>query len=247
MATNSGEQHRTGLPQAEGEPLLEDDDERARRKAATLRSLQTDVGRAVVYNVRLSRLYVVYCLLISLLTASLVIFMIVHVETTKSPIPFWVVIIDGIITFVMLAETLADMTFLGWSFWESGWHAFDFAVAFISLACWILMLLDYLSVTRSLDEFLTIILLCVRYAAQAFRIVRYLRSAAEATSVQAAVEEHEVRLDVDTSKSRGLHQHLGSLHSMGPAWSSQRDVVPGAVDADGDEIGEADSEKENDS
>lgn len=222
MSNRGGREPSAGFPHAEGEPLLEDE-EKERRKAAALRSLQKDVGRGVVYNVRLSKLYVAYCLCMSLLTAALVIYLIIHVETTEAPIPLWVVIVDGIIAFAMIGEILADMILLGWCFWESGWHAFDFSVALISLACWILMLLDYLSVTRSLDEFFTIILLSVRYTAQAFRIVRYLRAAAEATNVQAAVEEHEVRLDMDSSKSGGLQQHLGSLRSVG--WAGGRETV----------------------
>lgn len=223
-----------GSPPAEGEPLLEDE-EKERRKAAALKSLQKDVGRGVVYNVRLSRLYVAYCLFMSLLTASLVIFMIVHVETTRSPVPLWVVIVDGAIAFAMIGETMADMILLGWRFWESGWHAFDFAVALISLACWILMLLDYLTVTSRLDEFFTIILLSVRYTAQAFRIVRYIRSAADATTVQAAVEEHEVRLDMESQKtSSGLQQHLGSLRSIG--WSNGNAVDREAFEGEGDVI-----------
>lgn len=69
-----------GVPRGrtqEVNPLLS-----SRRKAqsAVLLSIQNDIGKGIIYNIRLSRWYLAYCFLMAIATLCLVIFMIVDVH-----------------------------------------------------------------------------------------------------------------------------------------------------------------------
>ena len=61
----------------EANPLLSS---KQRAKSAILLSIQSDIGKGIVYNIRLSRWYLAYCSLMAVATLTLVIFMIVDVH-----------------------------------------------------------------------------------------------------------------------------------------------------------------------
>ncbi|CDJ29398.1 uncharacterized protein EMH_0049320 [Eimeria mitis] len=144
-------------------PLLSS---RQKAKSAELLSIQNDIGKGIIYNIRLSRWYLAYCFLMAIATLCLVIFMIVDVHFRKNPVPVWVCVVDGLITFAVCFETIADMILLG-----------------------------KVGVVESLDEFVTVILLTIRYVAQFVRIVRYIRTGAEAQDSLSAAEKHVIRFD----------------------------------------------------
>ncbi|CDJ63035.1 hypothetical protein, conserved [Eimeria necatrix] len=190
-----------GTPQGrvrEGNPLLSS---RKKAKSAVLLSIQSDIGKGIIYNIRLSRWYLAYCSLMAVATLSLVIFMIIDVHFRKNPVPVWVCALDGFITFAVCFETIVDMILLGKPFWTSGWHVFDFAVSVVCFISWLLLLLEVVGVVESLDEFVTVILLTIRYAAQFVRIVRYIRTGAEAQDSLSAMEEHVIRFDRPASRA----------------------------------------------
>lgn len=188
---------RTG-GRREDNPLLSS---KEKARSAVLLSIQGDIGKGIVYNIRLSRWYLAYCFLMAIATFSLVIFMIVDVHFRKNPVPIWVCAADGAITFAICLETIVDMILLGKAFWSSGWHVFDFAVSLVGFVSWVLLLLEVLGVVESLDEFMTVILLTIRYGAQFIRIVRYVRSGAEAQDSLTAVEEGIIRFDSPNSRA----------------------------------------------
>ncbi|CDI74979.1 hypothetical protein, conserved [Eimeria praecox] len=171
-------------------------------KSAVLLSIQSDIGKGIIYNIRLSRWYLAYCFLMAIATLCLVVFMIVDVHFRKNPVPVWVCAVDGLITFAVCFETIADMILLGMPFWSSGWHVFDFAVSLVCFVSWLLLLLEVdlccgeqVGVVESLDEFVTVILLTIRYVAQFVRIVRYIRTGAEAQDSLSTAEKHIIRFD----------------------------------------------------
>ncbi|CDJ56991.1 hypothetical protein, conserved [Eimeria maxima] len=173
-------------------PLLSS---RQKANSAVALSIQSDIGKGIIYNIRLSRWYLAYCFLMAIATVCLVVFMIVDVHFRKNPVPVWVCAVDGLITFAVCFETIADMILLGKPFWSSGWHVFDFAVSLVCFASWLLLLLEVVGVVESLDEFVTVILLTIRYVAQFVRIVRYIRTGAEAQDSLSAAEKHIIRFD----------------------------------------------------
>lgn len=181
----------------EANPLLSS---KQKTRSAVLLSIQADIGKGIVYNIRLSRWYLVYCSLMAIATLSLVIFMIVDVHFLKNRTPVWVCAVDAIITFAICLETVVDMILLGKPFWTSGWHVFDFAVSLVCLVSWILLLLEVIGVVESLEGFVTVILLTIRYTAQFIRIVRYIRTGAEAQDQLSAVEEQVIRFDKPSSR-----------------------------------------------
>lgn len=177
---------------AEQRPLLP---EVERRKSKMLLSVQADAGKGFVFAVRLSKWYIFYCALMALATLGLVIYMIADVHVKGHSMPIWAVAVDGVITVTLCVETALDIHFIGHRFWGSGWHVFDFAVALTSLVSWILLLLEVVGVIKNFDQFVTILLLTCRYTAQAVRIIRFVRTGAEAQDVQTAVEEQPIIFD----------------------------------------------------
>ncbi|XP_022586956.2 uncharacterized protein LOC34623686 [Cyclospora cayetanensis] len=192
------EDNHLSTSKRESNPLLSS---RQKARSAVLLSIQSDIGKGIMYNIRLSRWYLAYCSLMAIATLSLVIFMIIDVHFRKNPIPMWVCAIDGFITFSLCFETIADIILLGKPFWSSGWHVFDFSVAVVCFVSWLLLLLEVVGVVDSVDEFVTVILLTIRYAAQFIRIVRFIRSGAEAQDSLSAVEEHVIRFDRPASRA----------------------------------------------
>lgn len=61
----------------EANPLLS---AKQKARSAVLLSIQSDIGKGIVYNIRLSRWYLAYCSIMAIATLSLVIFMIVDVH-----------------------------------------------------------------------------------------------------------------------------------------------------------------------
>ncbi|PFH32713.1 hypothetical protein BESB_013250 [Besnoitia besnoiti] len=177
---------------AENSPLLS---EAQRRKSKMLLSLQADTGKGFVFAMRLSVWYIFYCTVMALATLALVIYMIVDVNVKGNAMPIWAVVADGLITTTLCIETALDMYFMGQRFWSSGWHVFDFAVALTSFVSWILLLLEVVGVIKNFDQFVTIALLTVRYTTQSIRIIRYVRTGAQAQDAQAAVEEQPIIFD----------------------------------------------------
>lgn len=176
----------------ENRPLLP---EAERRKSKMLMSVQADIGRGVMFTLRLSKWYLFYCTLMAIATLSLVLYMIIDIHVKGNPLTVWAVAVDGTITLTMCIETVADMLAVGKHFWETGWHVFDFGVAVTSLVSWLLMLLEVVGVITNFDQYVTIILLTCRYTAQTIRIIRYIRTGAEAQDAQATVEEQPVIFD----------------------------------------------------
>eukprot|EP00070_Physeter_catodon_P045494 XP_028352388.1 uncharacterized protein LOC112062935 [Physeter catodon] len=130
----------TGLSRrGENRPLLP---EAERRKSKMLMSVQADIGRGVMFTIRLSKWYLFYCTLMAIATLSLVLYMIIDIHVKGNPLTVWAVTVDGTITLIMCIETVADMVAVGKHFWETGWHVFDFGVALTSVVSWLLMLLE---------------------------------------------------------------------------------------------------------
>ncbi|KAL8271603.1 hypothetical protein Esti_004509 [Eimeria stiedai] len=190
MEESGGASHRSAR---EGNPLLPGKEKA--RKRSMLMSIKDDIGKGVIYNIRLSRWYLAYCSLMAILTLSLVIFMIVDIHFWKNPVPAWVCALDGFMTFAVCFETVVDVILLGGPFWSSGWHVFDFAVSLVCFISWVLLLLEVVRVVEPLEGFVTVILLTIRYAAQFIRIVRFIRTGAEAQDSLTAVEEQVIRFD----------------------------------------------------
>ncbi|KEP64300.1 UNVERIFIED_CONTAM: hypothetical protein HHA_253640 [Hammondia hammondi] len=208
----SGVFGRVGSRGAEQSPLLP---EVERRKSKMLLSVQADVGKGFVFAMRLSKWYLFYCTLMALATLSLVIYMIVDVHVKGNVMPIWAVVADGVITVTLCVETALDIHFIGQRFWGSGWHVFDFAVALTSFVSWVLLLLEVVGVIRNFDQFVTIILLTCRYTAQAIRIVRFIRTGAEAQDAQTAVEEQPIVFDSHAaSAARAFGDEFGPNDSQ---------------------------------
>ncbi|CBZ50330.1 conserved hypothetical protein [Neospora caninum Liverpool] len=137
-----------------------------RRKSKMLLSVQADAGKGFVFAVRLSKWYIFYCALMALATLGLVIYMIADVHVKGHSMPIWAVAVDGVITVTLCVETALDIHFIG-----------------------------HVGVIKNFDQFVTILLLTCRYTAQAVRIIRFVRTGAEAQDVQTAVEEQPIIFD----------------------------------------------------
>ncbi|PHJ22505.1 cation channel family transporter [Cystoisospora suis] len=186
----------------ERKPLLP---EAQRRRSKLLLSLQSDIGKGFVFAVRLSRWYLLYCTLMALATLGLVVYMIVDVHVRGNTMPIWAVALDGAITLTLCIETALDIYFIGRAFWGSGWHVFDFAVALTSFISWLLLLLEVTGVIKDFDQYVTIILLTCRYTAQTIRIIRYIRTGAQAQDVQTTIEEQPVIFDPHVASTSSRH------------------------------------------
>lgn len=77
----AGNNLKSGL---ESNPLLST---KQRSKSAALLSVQSDIGKGIVYSMRLSKGYLAYCSLMALATLSIVIFMIVDVHIVRFRAP----------------------------------------------------------------------------------------------------------------------------------------------------------------
>lgn len=205
MADRKSERRRKHENKEEENRALIDDDEK--RRARELLALQYDIGRGFVYNMRLSKAYILSCILMALATLAVVLYLIIAVHMQQQPLPLWVVILDGIVCIFMVLETTVDMGFLKWKFWSSPWHVFDLLVSILCVLGWVLLLLEYLKVLADSSGFIWVALLTIRYIGQVIRIIRYLRVAAEAKASQDVVEEQQVFFEEVPTSHRLLMTH----------------------------------------
>ncbi|KAL8427359.1 hypothetical protein Efla_007305 [Eimeria flavescens] len=194
----------------EANPLLS---EKQKARSEVQMSIKNDIGKGVVYNVRLSRLYLAYCSLMAIATLSLVIVMVVDFQL-KKPVPVWVCAVDGVMTFLVCFETVVDMVLLGALVAAAAGSGCQSPSADTNLARSCLLKLSSvlfvflavclsptlpIGIVQPLEGFVAVILLTIRYVAQFIRIVRYIRTGAEAQDSLSAVEEEVIRFDTQTS------------------------------------------------
>eukprot|EP00919_Chromeraceae_sp_WS-2016_P062777 GHVR01148616.1.p1 GENE.GHVR01148616.1~~GHVR01148616.1.p1 ORF type:complete len:214 (+),score=54.01 GHVR01148616.1:206-847(+) len=138
--------------------------------------INLDNGKTVVYSIRLSRVYLAFCLINSLLAAVLLGSSLYWMFgrgfiSLDTPNVLWFVVLEVMLTSFLCLETAAVMTLLGAEFWKSWWNIMDMCVALVSGVNLLVELLDVMGTLSGIPSDIVIVLMVVRYASQTARCV----------------------------------------------------------------------------
>uniref|UniRef100_A0A0G4IDW8 Ion transport domain-containing protein n=1 Tax=Chromera velia CCMP2878 TaxID=1169474 RepID=A0A0G4IDW8_9ALVE len=130
-----------------------------------------DLGKNILYNVRLSRAYLVFCLVNTLLATMLLGFCIYWMFlrgkfNPDTPTALWFVACESIVTGFLCLETSFCITLLGKEYFKSFWNLFDLFVAIISAVNLIMEILDVMGRLSGIETNATIALIALRYLTQ---------------------------------------------------------------------------------
>eukprot|EP00929_Paragymnodinium_shiwhaense_P121655 TRINITY_DN93999_c0_g1_i1.p1 TRINITY_DN93999_c0_g1~~TRINITY_DN93999_c0_g1_i1.p1 ORF type:complete len:200 (-),score=14.58 TRINITY_DN93999_c0_g1_i1:116-715(-) len=153
-----------------------------------------------VHEFRLSRWYVVWCLLIAILCMALLAYSIFLQVDHRHSRHLWLLICEVFITLVIVLETAADLIIYGWrDYWKDWWRVFDFVICVI---CVIGLAVDIFHwyMYMEVDDYISTGLLIMRYVLQAVRAVRFLVHAHRSLDEIDAVDATSIALPSPDSK-----------------------------------------------
>lgn len=140
------------------------------------------------YRFKLSPIYIVGCIVIALMSLAVIIDVGVR-HLMGDPLHWYTLVLDGIATFTITAETIVDMGVEGRRFWRRPWNIFDFIVSSMSVVCFILFLLEMLGHMSNSPESIALTVIVLRYVFQIFRVSRYIRTSYESRRAQEIVND----------------------------------------------------------
>jgi len=146
-----------------------------------------DALRQRVSDARISVSYIFYCVLCAIASLVMITFLIIS-HSSGVPVQLWLIILDGTLTTVIALETGLDILIEGKRFCKSSWHLFDLFASAVSVVCFILLILERLQIMLSLQDAVGVAVLMVRYSAQSFRVIRYIRASVRSRDQLSAVD-----------------------------------------------------------
>ena len=171
--------------------------------------------RARIYanRVHYSRVYAALYAAALILSGLLLVWVVLEKDyPLRYAVKFWIfVLADGAVTFFMVLEVMTRALAAGGCrhFLLEGWNVFDI---FVTLLCISTIFLHVVGPTKPLDVEVEVIVLCVRYGAQALRLLVLVRNFGRMQRAQG--RELEIHMDASSTVGDGIeHDITSEVHS----------------------------------